>query len=324
MLRGLALPVDPRVVVGLTPADDAAVVRLTDDLALVVTTDFFSPLVDDPFDFGRIAAANALSDVYAMGGTPLVALNIVAFPSRTVGLEVLSEVLRGGAEIAREAGIAIVGGHSVEDPEPKYGLAVVGTVHPNKIWTKGGALPGDALVITKPLGTGVLSTALKRERLTESDAVIRAAVRSMTSLNARARTTLERVATPHAVTDVTGYGLIGHLHEMLAASERVAATVHASVLPILDGALELAREGVLAGGTRANRVHFSDVLSVAANVDDALAWMACDAQTSGGLLVALSPSDAKCFVQALVAEGITAAHIGEITEAASPMISLVS
>ncbi len=308
---------------GLAPADDAAVVRLSDDLALVFTTDFFTPLVDDPVDFGRIAATNALSDVYAMGGTPLIALNIVAFPSRTLGLEVLGEVLRGGAEAARDAGISIAGGHSVEDAEPKYGLAVIGTVHPSRVWTKGGARAGDALILTKPLGTGILATALKRDRVSESDAVIRAAVRSMTTLNARAAEVVKRSGvTVHAATDVTGYGLAGHLLEMLRASDGVAATLLAPSLPLLDGAVDLAREGVLPGGTKANRTHVGDAFVVSPDVDEALAWIACDAQTSGGLLLSIPGEAADALVTSLRDEGVPAARVGEVTAATSPTITL--
>jgi selenide,water dikinase len=300
--------------VGLEPADDAAIVRLTEDLGLVFTTDFFTPLVDDPRTFGRIAAANALSDVYAMGGTPLVALNIVAFPTKTLGTALLGEILLGGLDIAREAGIAIVGGHSVEDAEPKYGLAVVGTVHPGAVWRKGGALAGDLLVLTKALGTGVLATALKRERITEDGAAMQAAIGSMVRLNAGAlRTARDLGVCVHAATDVTGYGLVGHLGEMLRASVGVGATVHTGALPVLPGALDLAREGVLAGGTRANRSHADPWLTVAPDTDLGLAWLACDAQTSGGLLLALAPDEAQGLTRALVAAGHPAAVVGTVT-----------
>lgn len=313
MLRGLALPVDPNVLIGLNPADDAAVVRLLPELALVFTTDFFTPLVDDPRTFGRIAAANALSDVYAMGGRPLVALNIMAFPTKTLGLELMAEVLAGGADIAREAGISIAGGHSVEDQEPKYGLAVIGTVHPDRVWRKGGARPGDALVLTKALGTGVLATALKREKITEDGIPMQAAIASMVTLNAAAaRAVMELGVEVHAATDVTGYGLVGHLGEMLRASEGVSARLSAAALPVLPGALELAADGVLAGGTRANRSFAGERFIVADGVDEARAWIACDAQTSGGLLVSCPPADAAALVAALRATGSPAAVIGEV------------
>ncbi len=321
MLRALPLVIDPNVVVGLSPADDAAVIRLSDDLALVFTTDFFTPIVDDPRAWGRIAATNALSDVYAMGARPLVALNIVAFPTKTLGVTLLGAVLEGGLDAAREAGISIAGGHSVEDAEPKYGLAVIGTVHPAKVWRKGGARAGDRLVLTKALGTGVLSTALKRDRIAEGDAVMQAAVRSMTTLNAKAATLAQSLQIDvHAATDVTGYGLAGHLGEMLRASEGVGATVWASALPILDGALDLAREGVMPGGTRANRTHLGDRFEVLAGVDEALAWIVCDAQTSGGLLVAAPPDDAERYARACVDAGLAAAVIGEVETRATDSV----
>lgn len=306
--------IDPNVIVGLAPADDAAVIRLSDDLALVFTTDFFTPLVDDPRTFGRIAAANALSDVYAMGARPLVALNIVCFPTKTLGAEVLGAILAGGNDVAREANISIAGGHSVEDQEPKYGLAVIGTVSPKAVWRKGGARAGDHLVLTKALGTGVLATALKRSKITEDSDEMQAAVRSMTRLNARAAELAKALGVEvHAATDVTGYGLVGHLGEMLRASEGVSAELRASSLPLLRGAQSLAREGVLAGGTRANRTHAGDGFEVLDGVDDAIAWLACDAQTSGGLLIACPPDDASKLAEALRAEGVDASVIGEAT-----------
>lgn len=315
--------VDPNVLVGLNPADDAAVIRLSPDLALVFTTDFFTPLVDDPRTFGRIAAANSLSDVYAMGGRPLVALNIVCFPSRMLGTAVLGEILAGGVEIARDAGITIAGGHSVEDQEPKYGLAVIGTVHPDKVWRKGGARAGDRLVLTKALGTGILATALKRDKIAEADDVMQTAIRSMSTLNAKAADTVRALDVDvHAGTDVTGYGLVGHLGEMLRASANVNAVLHASALPVLPGALDLAREGVLAGGTRANRTHAGDAFVVAEGVDDTCAWVVCDAQTSGGLLIACPPTDAARLADALVAEGLAAAVVGEVVEGDGAVIRL--
>ena len=313
--------IDPNVIVGLAPADDAAVVRLSDELALVFTTDFFTPLVDDPRTFGRIAAANALSDVYAMGGRPLVALNLVCFPTKTLGVAVLGEILAGGNDIAREANISIAGGHSVEDAEPKYGLAVVGTVHPAKVWRKGGARPGDRLVVTKALGTGVLSTALKRGRIAEDSDPMRAAVASMTTLNARAASlAAELDVAVHAGTDVTGYGLAGHLAEMLRASEGVGAVLSAGALPLLDGALDLAREGVMPGGTKANRSHLGAAFEVADGVDEARAWLACDAQTSGGLLLALAPDDAARYVAAARALGVPAADVGAVVARAEAVV----
>jgi selenium donor protein len=254
-LRALPVPVASDVLVGLEKPDDAAVVRLSDDNAIVVTLDFFTPVVDDARDFGRIAATNALSDVYAMGATPLVALNIAAFPSKTLPMSLLGEILLGGAEVALAAGIIIAGGHTIDDPEPKYGLSVVGTVHPDRIWTKGGARAGDALVLTKALGTGVLSTAIKRDVLSERDPEGRAMVASMCTLNRRgAEVAKSTRTTVHAATDVTGYGLAGHLLEMLRQSDGVSAEIDASAIVALPGARELAAKVDLHVGRDALRL----------------------------------------------------------------------
>ncbi|HEX2085591.1 MAG TPA: selenide, water dikinase SelD [Solirubrobacteraceae bacterium] len=271
------------VLVGFDTADDAAVVRVRDDLALVQTVDFFTPIVDDPYDFGRIAATNALSDVYAMGGTPVSALNLVAFPLERLGGDVLREILRGGHDAVQAAGAAIVGGHSIDDPEPKYGLAVTGTVHPDEVLTNGGGRPGDELFLTKPLGGGVVSTAAKRGRATE--ALIAAAVEVMTTLNADAAAAA-RAAGAHALTDVSGFGLLGHLHELALASG-CAAEVEAAAVPAIDGVLDLLAEGdgAIAGGTRRNR-EWAGAFARWGGVDPARAWLVVDAMTSGGLLVA--------------------------------------
>jgi len=285
LLAELPRPTDPALLVGLETADDAAVYRLSDELALVSTVDFFTPIVDDPYNFGRIAAANALSDVYAMGGTPLTALNLVAFPLDALGAPVLAEILRGGADVAREAGVSIVGGHSIDDPEPKYGLAVTGTVHPDRILRNAGARPGDLLYLTKPLGGGVASTATKRGKA--SGELIAAAVAAMTTLNRDgARAAL--AAGAHAMTDVTGFGLLGHLREMVEASG-VGAEVDAGAVPVLPEVLELlsAPEPPIAGGTRRNRGWVEDSVDFSPDVPEERRWLLCDAMTSGGLLVAV-------------------------------------
>jgi selenide,water dikinase len=325
-LRGLPIGVDPNVLVGLKDPDDAAVVRLRDDLALVLTTDFFTPIVDDPRNFGRIAAANALSDIYAMGAQPLIALNLAGFPTKTLPLEILTEILRGGAEVAREAGIVIAGGHTIDDPEPKYGLVAAGTVHPDKVWKKGGAMVGDVLILTKALGTGILSTAVKRERITDASDAMKAAVVSMTTLNAgAARVIHDRKVPVHAATDVTGYGLAGHLLEMLNASSGVRAVIDTKALALLPDARVLAEEGFLAGGTKANREHIASALDMSTDVPDSLAWIACDAQTSGGLLVSVPESEAPALLRALRDEaGLNSANaIGRIEASAKPAIRLV-
>lgn len=289
IVAGLPRPTDPRVLIGPDQADDAGVVRLSDDLALIHTVDFFTPIVDDPHAFGRIAAANALSDVYAMGGTPVGALNLVAYPLETLGPEVLAAILRGGAEAVEEAGASIVGGHSIDDSEPKYGLAVTGTVHPDAVLANGGGRAGDALVLTKPLGAGTVATALKRG-LADDDLVARG-VAVMSALNAEAAAQA-RAAGAHALTDVTGFGLLGHLHELALASG-LAAEVFAAEVPAIDGVLALLEdERALAGGSKRNRADAESFTAWAPDVAEPRRRLACDAMTSGGLLVALPPARA--------------------------------
>jgi selenide,water dikinase len=280
---------DPAVLVGPATADDAGVYRLTDELALVHTADFFTPIVDDPYDFGRIAATNALSDVYAMGARPITALNLVAFSLEELGPEVLEDILRGGADVAAEAGAAIIGGHSIDDREPKYGLAVTGIVHPDEVLTNAGGLAGDALVLTKPLGSGAISTAVKRGLAGEDD--VARAVEVMTTLNADAAAGA-RAAGAHALTDVTGFGLLGHLHELTRASG-VAAEVDAGAVPAIDGALDLlAEETAVSGGSRRNAEHAQEFASFAEGIEPARRRLLTDAMTSGGLLAAVAPERA--------------------------------
>ena len=295
------------LLVGAAEGDDAAVLRLDDQRALVLTTDFFTPIVDDPRDWGRIAAANALSDVYAMGGRPLLALNLTAWPSETLSLEILADVLRGGASVAAEAGCLVVGGHTIDDPEPKYGMAVVGLASPDRLFTIDAARPGDALVLTKAIGTGVVATAHKRGAA--SDADLAAAVASMTTLNASACSAALACGVV-AATDVTGFSLLGHLHRMLRASG-VSAVIEASAVPLLPGALELTSAGYVSGGTRNNMSY----LEKWAVVDDAVpadvAVLLQDAQTSGGLLLASSAPDD--LVAELGRRGALAAVVGRVT-----------
>jgi selenide,water dikinase len=288
ILRGLPPIEDPAILVGSANADDAAVYRLTDDLAVVQTVDFFTPIVDDPYDFGRIAATNALSDIYAMGGRPLMALNLVAFPLEALGGEVLGQIMRGAHDAVRAAGASIAGGHSIDDPEPKFGLAVTGIVHPDEILTNAGARPGDLLVLSKPLGAGVVATAAKRGLA--SDDLIARATAVMCELNGEAALAA-RAAGAHGLTDVTGFGLLGHLHELARASG-VAAEVDAAAVPAIPGVLELLDDGadVVAGGTRRNRTYAETHARFADGVDESLRWLVCDAMTSGGLLAAV-PAD---------------------------------
>src|SRR5215207_2331916 len=265
IVAGLPATTDPRVLVAADTADDAAVVWLTPDLAIVQTADFFTPIVDDPYAFGRIAATNALSDVYAMGGEPVSALNLVAYPLATLGGELLAEILRGGADAVAEAGASVVGGHSIDDPEPKYGLAVIGVVHPDRVLTNAGARAGDALVLTKPLGAGAVATAIKRG-LADGELVERA-IEVMTTLNARAAAQA-RAAAAHALTDVTGFGLLGHLHELAEASG-LAAVLDAAAVPAIDGVMELlADDRALAGGSKRNRADAETWASFAADVPE--------------------------------------------------------
>jgi selenide,water dikinase len=275
---------DEAVLVGPHTADDAAVYRVSKDLAIVSTADFFTPIVDDPYDFGRIAAANALSDVYAMGGTPVTALNLVAWSLEELGGELLRDVLRGGADVARAAGVAVVGGHSIDDPEPKFGMAVTGTVHPDRVVRNSTGRPGDELRLTKPVGGGVAATALKRGL--SPDGVTAAAVEVMTELN-REASEAALAAGVTAMTDVTGFGLLGHLHELTLASG-VSAEVEAAAVPAIPGVLELlvSAEPPVAGGTRRNRDWVDPHVSWSDAVPEERRWLLCDAMTSGGLLIA--------------------------------------
>ena len=277
----------PDLLVGAAEGDDAAVLRLDEERALVLTTDFFTPIVDDAFDWGRIAAANALSDVYAMGGRPLLALNLTAWPGETLPLSLLADVLRGGASVAASAGCLVVGGHTIDDPEPKYGMAVTGVAHPERIVTNAGGAPGQALHLTKPVGGGLVTTAAKRGLA--SDELIARAIEVMTTLNAEAsEAAVEGGAT--AMTDVTGFGLLGHLHELCLASG-CAAEVDAQAVPVIEGALDLADEDACrAGGSRRNAEHAAGFTQFAREVAGGRRFLLADAMTSGGLLVAL-PGD---------------------------------
>jgi cysteine desulfurase NifS/selenium donor protein len=310
VLRDLPLPDDPSVIVGSATADDAAVYRLDDRTAIVQTLDFFTPVVDDPFQFGAIAAANALSDIYAMGGTPLFALNIVGFPTHRLPLEVLRRILLGAAEVAQEAGVSIVGGHTVDDTEPKYGLAVSGRIDPDRILTNSAARPGDAIVLTKPLGSGILATAMKRGLL-EPPAVDRT-IAVMRSLNRDAAEVMAGFPVS-ACTDVTGFGLLGHLKEMTRASG-VDAVLRAEAVPVIEEAREMAVANVVPGGTLDNLEYVADVVEWSDEVTRAVRLLLCDAQTSGGLLIALPADRASLLVEQLRRRGVAeSAVIGEVT-----------
>jgi selenide,water dikinase len=297
----------PDLLVGLGAADDAAVYRLNDEQAIVATVDFFPPVVDDPASFGAVAAANALSDLYAMGAQPLVCLNLVAFPD-DLDPTILAEILRGGAEKVREAGAVIAGGHSVVDAEPKYGLVAIGTVHPARVRTKGGAQPGDALLLTKPLGTGVITTAHKQGTVRPDD--LAAAIVSMTTLNAAAARALAALGDAlHACTDITGFGLLGHAYEM-ASQSGVGMRFAAGGVPFLPGARDYAAAGAVPGGTGRNREAFAAHVTFAEDVDEVTRTLLFDPQTSGGLFVAVAPEALERSRASLEAAGVPFALVG--------------
>ena len=302
--------------------DDAAVYRLSDERALVATLDFFTPIVDDAFTFGAIAAANALSDLYAMGATPLFALNILAWPRDPDLLPLVGEAMRGAAEKMREAGTFILGGHSIEDREPKLGMVAIGEVHPERLFTNAGARPGDRLLLTKPMGTGILATALKQDMLTERE--MPEAIRSMLTLNAGALAAVRAVgAGVHAMTDVTGFGLLGHLHTMLSASA-VGARLDAGRVPAFPRVRELIEAGVVPGGTVRNAAAAAEFTAWSDAVDDATRTLLCDAQTSGGLLLAVDPTEAPRLITALRdARTPVAVDIGECTVTGEPLLEIV-
>jgi len=292
----------------LEKADDAGVYKLTDDLAIVQTVDFFTPIVDDPYTFGQIAVANALSDVYAMGGKPLTAMNIVCFPSKTLDISVLRDILRGGIDKMREAGVLLVGGHSVEDPELKYGLSVTGTVHPKRVLTKGGARPGDKLLLTKPIGTGIISTAVKGGMA--GDQVIKAVAQSMAALNKTASEVMLQVGV-NACTDITGFGLLGHACEMIQDSH-IGLRIHSASVPIFPETVEFARMGMIPGGTYRNK-EFRSKMVDSAGIADVMLDILFDPQTSGGLFMSVNADKASLLLARLKEAGVTdAAIVGEV------------
>ncbi len=308
-LCGLDLPVDQNLLVGLERADDAAVYRVSDDLALVQTVDFFPPMVDDPFSFGQIAAANALSDVYAMGGVPKTAMNIVAFPAKTMDISILRTIIEGGLSKMREAGVVLVGGHTVEDSELKYGLAVTGYIHPDHILTKKNLLHGDLLILTKPLGTGVIATAIKAG-LADQELTDRV-TQAMATLNREAALAMDDFPV-HACTDITGFGFLGHLAEMVVDSG-YGVHINAAAVPMYPEALEWAAMGLIPAGAYNNRSFRGAFVNFAASVSQRVQDLLFDPQTSGGLLIAVAAEEAGRLVTALKAKGIDcAAIVGEV------------
>ena len=304
-MEALPLEEDPNLLVGRETSDDAGVYRLSDEVALVQTVDFITPVVNDPYDFGRIAAANALSDVYAMGGRPLTAMNIVCFPVKEMDKEVLREILRGGLEKVHEAGAALVGGHSVEDPEIKYGLSVTGVVHPDRVLTNAGARPGDAFILTKPLGTGILATAIKAGLV--SDEVQRRAVEVMAMLNKKAAEVMGSYPVS-CCTDITGFGLLGHALEIARAS-KVVITLYAERVPLLPEVLDSVRMGLLPAGSFANRNFCTGRVRQVRSIDPMLLDILADAQTSGGLLISLPETSSRDLTDDLRAHGVPYAAI---------------
>jgi len=317
VLGKLAQQHDPNVLVGFDTADDAGVYKISADQALVQTVDFFTPIVDDPYTFGQIAATNSLSDVYAMGGRPLSALAMVCFPEKG-DLEILERILAGGLSKMMEAGCAVIGGHSVRDPEIKFGYAVTGIIHPERIWTNSTAQAGDRLILTKALGTGVISTAIKRGEARE--VWIDGATNSMTTLNARAaEVAIQGNFHVHAATDITGFGLIGHLREV-ALGGKVSLRIDSRRVPLLEGALECVRSGLIPGGLKSNRDFAECLVDYEGDVPEEVKTMLFDPQTAGGLLLSVAGEDAAALTAALQAAGVPAAEIGKVLPQGKPLI----
>ncbi len=310
MLGQLPPITDPNVLVGYSNSDDAGVYRLTDELAVVLTADFFTPIVDDPYWFGAIAAANSLSDIYAMGAKPMTALNIALFPSQPEFFPVLKRIMQGGIDKMTEAGVPIIGGHTIRDKEPKFGFSVMGTVHPGRILDNTKAQPGDSIILTKKIGTGIISTGIKAGMC--SDAVIDEFTRSMAALNRRASEIMLEKGVSTA-TDVTGFGLLGHLGEVLAASGRLAR-VYAGRVPLFDEAVRLAELNRVPGGTIANLKSFNPQIRWAAGITDAARLLLNDAQTSGGLLIFVPDDKRASLIAGLEKEGLLASYIGDVLD----------
>lgn len=312
MLRHLPKTVpDPNLLVGLDTSDDAGVYKISEDTALIQTVDYFTPIVDDPRMFGQIAAANALSDVYAMGGKPLTVLNIVGFPVSKLDMSILADILSGASEKVQESGAVLVGGHSIDDQEPKFGMAVTGITHPSKVWTNSGAKPGDALILTKPIGVGIQTTAIKRDGLTEAQ--LEEVMSVMATLNKKASEVLQAFDV-HACTDITGFGLLGHAKEMTCGAG-VGFNLRFDQVPILEGTRSLAEQGIVPGGTKANHRWLKENVVYADTIDEINQWILCDAVTSGGLLASVPKEQAEEAVRKLKEAGVTyASLIGEVVD----------
>jgi len=310
---------DPNLVRGLASPDDAGVYQLTDDLAIIQTIDFFTPIVDEPYAFGQIAAANALSDVYAMGGKPLTAMNVVCFPTKSLDISVLKDVLRGGVDKILEAGAVLVGGHTIDDKELKYGLSVTGTVHPKRLVTNSGVKAGDKLILTKLLGTGIVSTAVKAGKVDQETAA--RLTRCMATLNKKASELMQEVGI-HACTDITGFGLLGHTVQ-LAQNSRVGISISSALVPLLPRVEEFAKQGLLPGGSRRNKEFYSPSVTIASKVPGHIQDILFDAQTSGGLLISLAPRKAELLLDRLQQAGVEdAVIIGEAVSEPKGMVTV--
>ena len=317
-MSGLDIPSDPNLIVGIETADDAGVYRLSDTLALVQTVDFFTPIVDDPFDYGRISALNSINDVWAMGGTPITALAVTCFPKKGVDFHVLGEIMRGGLQVLTENGVALVGGHSVDNQQIMFGYAVTGTIDPARVVTNRGARPGDALLLTKPVGTGVVSTGIKFGKASEE--VTRASLATML-LSGREAARLMTEAGARAATDVTGFALLGHAWEMARASG-VTLEIDASSVPVIPGALELAAAGLLTSGDKSNRRYVGEDVALSSDLRPELASLLFDPQTAGGLLISVAEERAAPLLAALRERYADAAVIGRVVERGTHLINV--
>lgn len=321
VLRSLppAVP-NPDLLVGTDTSDDAGVYRLNDELALVQTLDFFTPIVDDPYSFGQIAAANALSDIYAMGGKPLTVLNIVAFPISVLDKSILADILRGAADKVQEAGATLVGGHSIDDKEPKFGLSVTGLIHPDKVRTNAAARVGDKLILTKPIGVGILTTSIKKDQLSSEETT--RLINVMSKLNKTAAEIMESYDV-HACTDVTGFGLLGHASEM-AKGSGLGLNIYQGEVPLLPRVRELAEAGFIPGGTKNNFAHLEGSILYPEEMDQISRYILCDAVTSGGLLISVAAEHSEQLLTELIVAGVEAAMIGEVTEEHPGQIKVIA
>lgn len=298
------------MLVGIDTNEDASVYKINDELAILQTVDYITPVVDDPYDFGAIAAANSLSDIYAMGAEPIFALNLIGFPSKQLSLDILAEIVRGGGDKASEAGINIIGGHTIDDPEPKYGLVVTALLNPSSVITNSSAKKGDGLILTKPLGMGIITTGFKKDLVSEE--TIKKAVVMMTTLNKTASQIMVQVGV-NACTDVTGFGLLGHLHEMVVAS-KVGARIRLRAVPVIPEAWDLVKKGIAPGGTHANHRFLQERVHYAVGISQEEQLVLCDAQTSGGLLISVPKDKEDKLLELMKGSGVPAAKIGEVVE----------